>query len=62
MKLQEYLKEYGVTKTHIARRLDVSAVAVDNWAKGRNMPSPPKILEIEKLTDGKVMLADWVAK
>ena len=62
MKLKDYLKEYGVTKAHIARKVGVSEVSVANWASGINLPSPMAIKNMEKATEGKVCFVDWVGE
>ena len=62
MRLQDYLKENGISQRFVASKLGVSDVSVSNWCRGISRPTPDSIDALEKLTDGKVMLADWVAK
>lgn len=45
--LDQILTERGISQSELARRLDVTASAVNQWARGRATPSRDNIVRIE---------------
>ncbi|MGY2052378.1 hypothetical protein [Methylobacterium sp. JK268] len=61
MKLLAYMREQKLDDTAIAAHVGgVTRHAVKKWMYGERMPRPEQIASIERLTDGKVTLADWI--
>ncbi|WP_088648248.1 helix-turn-helix domain-containing protein [Marinibacterium profundimaris] len=58
--LAEYLKSSGMTQKAFADAVNVSQPTVNRWLSG-SKPSWSKAAEIERLTEGKVAVASWVA-
>ena len=61
MTLKEWAEENGWDSAQIALRLDIHQSSVSRYLTGARLPSPRMIYEIQQLTKGKVMLADWVS-
>lgn len=58
-RLDAYLRKTGTTSEEFARILRISKPTVSSWRQGKKRPRYPMLKTIEKLTKGKVGLADW---
>lgn len=58
MTFLEYTNSCRLTQQEIATKLGVSRATVINWRKGKR-PKFDTMVKIEKLSGGKVALADW---
>jgi len=52
MTLYEYIKKEGAMS--LAMKLNCTPHAIRSWARGERLPSVERILEIERLSKGKV--------
>lgn len=59
MRLNQYLVQNQVSASKFAKELGVSSVAVWKWLNGVGLPAGKHMVEIHKVTDGKVTSADW---
>lgn len=62
MTLAEYLHQTTESVAAFARRINRHKQTVWRWAQGINRPRANDISLIEKATNGRVKLADWVGK
>ena len=46
--LRQRLREAGLTRDHLAARLEVSPTSVDNWLDGKNRPSPENVAALAR--------------
>ena len=60
MKLDEYLDEAGIRRSHFADSIGVSAATITMLIQGKRVPSYEMLLKISKATDGKVGLGDFL--
>ncbi len=60
MRLNEYLRSMCITQRGFAKKVDTTAVHLGNLLKGKSYPSLQLAVRIEKASDGKVTLYDWV--
>lgn len=61
MKLAQFMAEHGYTDAAMAEEIgDCSAFAVRKWKYGERTPRPRFIDRIQKVSDGKVGLKDWL--
>jgi transcriptional regulator with XRE-family HTH domain len=59
MRLKDWLTYNTVTQGAFAARVGVRRETVIRWCADENIPDMPKILEIERVTKGKVTADDW---
>ena len=59
MKLAEWLMENDLTQADLARHLSVTQPAVHHWLNGVQPPNGHNMMEIYRLTRGRVGLKDW---
>lgn len=59
MKLNIYLKLYNIKPAEFASTIGATRQAVTNWVKGRNKPTTPHLVLIQKFTEGKVLAEDF---
>lgn len=65
MTLSEYLKAERLSQSAFAERLgNVDRSLVSRWCAGEGgtRPTFERMLEIERVTDGKVPVASWAAR
>jgi len=61
MKLADYLYENSMTPGLLRRKLGVTnRSTVWRWLAGERIPQPEMMLKIERLTDGRVTLSDFL--
>jgi plasmid maintenance system antidote protein VapI len=60
MKLDEYLKSMCITKSGFARKVGTTPVHLGNLIKRKCCPGIDLAYKIEKASEGKVTLYDWV--
>ena len=60
--LARWLKRTKTSQRCLARRLHVTPGAVNQWIRGRTVPSLENAAEIEMVTGGKVLAAAWVRR
>jgi DNA-binding transcriptional regulator YdaS (Cro superfamily) len=61
MRLGEWLDSQGDgAKTRLSRDLGVRWATVHDWARGESQPRLDMALEIERVTDGAVRVADLI--
>lgn len=56
-KIKEAIEICG-GKNNLAQKINMSYVAVCDWATGKKTPSPESCFRIEKVTNGKVKAKD----
>jgi len=59
MKLKQYLDENGIRPSFFAAKLEATKSQMSLWCSGKIIPRREKLRKIEKLTGGKVKIADW---
>jgi transcriptional regulator with XRE-family HTH domain len=59
MKLEQYIKEQGLSNRELAIRLGVSDAAISLWLSGDRSPKRENISKIIKATCGQVTYEDW---
>ena len=59
MKLTQYLVQNEISQKKLAELLQVSQPTVHKWLNDKAIPSGRRIVEIERLTDGKVSAKDF---
>ena len=59
MKLSDYLKERGISKTAFAQTIGVSHVTVSLWALGKRVPSGASMVRLLEVTEGAVQPNDF---
>jgi transcriptional regulator with XRE-family HTH domain len=47
--LKKYIMEAGLTQREIARRLGISAIAVNNWVREGTMPRPEYLVKLASM-------------
>lgn len=60
MKLKDFLTENGIKQNFFSDKIGISGTALASILQGKSTPSIPTAWAIEKATDGKVTLYDWV--
>ena len=60
MNFKDWLKKSGLRPVDVAKVIGVDRSSVHHYMSGRRVPEPHTMLAIEKLTKGKVKLADWL--
>lgn len=60
MKLEEYLSSNNLTQLKFSASAGISNVHLGRLIKGRHLPSIPMIKKIEKATNGKVTINDFL--
>jgi transcriptional regulator with XRE-family HTH domain len=61
MILQRYFDTYAtLNDAKLASLLGVSRIAVIRWRRGNRRPSLEVMFEIQRLTEGKVRVSDWL--
>lgn len=60
MKIQEYLTESGIKRSFISKKINVSYQVFCRIVRGAITPSLKTALDIEKATNGKVTVYDWI--
>lgn len=58
--LNKYLIDMCISKAPFARKLGMSPQRLQNYLCGRSRPSIDIAVLIEKMTDGKVKVMDWI--
>jgi DNA-binding XRE family transcriptional regulator len=58
-KLGEYIRAQGITRSEFARRMGVSAQAVNRYCDGDRIPRLPQLRKIYELTGGDVTPNDF---
>ena len=59
MKLIQYLVQNEISQKKLAELLQVSQPTIHKWLNDKAIPSGRRIVEIERLTDGKVRAKDF---
>lgn len=59
MKLAEYLVFKGIRQAELARIMNVTQPTVHNWIYKKAPPSAMHMMEIYKMSKGRVGLKDW---
>ncbi len=59
MKLTQYLVQNEISQKKLAELLQVSQPTVHKWLNDKAIPSGKKLVQIERLTDGKVGARDF---
>lgn len=59
MKLAEWLVQKGLSQAEFSRLMKVSQPAVHMWVNGFQPPSGKRMMQIYRMTNGKVALKDW---
>lgn len=59
MKLQDFLKENSLTHAAFAEMVGVRQATINRYVRGERFPSPDMIKTIQKVTAGRVAVADW---
>ena len=59
MKLAEWLVERGMSQADLARDLQVTQPAVHHWLNGVQPPNGHRMMQIYRMSKGKVGLRDW---
>lgn len=59
-KLGIYLQEMCINNVAFAKKIGVTHPTLMRYIRGKTVPSVPIAMEIQKATDGKVKLKDWV--
>tara|TARA_A100001037_G_C15044609_1_gene587147 strand:+ start:50 stop:244 length:195 start_codon:yes stop_codon:yes gene_type:complete len=59
MKLIQYLVQNEISQKKLAELLQVSQPTIHKWLNDKAIPSGRRIVEIERLTDGKVSAKDF---
>ena len=49
--LQDFLDSHSITQSELARMLDVPKQTINNWVKGRAMPSYDRAIRIMEMMD-----------
>lgn len=62
MKLADYLQKHHVSATDFATLLGVHVSQVSRWASGKRTPNLAQLMDIKRLTKGKVKSEDFVTK
>jgi transcriptional regulator with XRE-family HTH domain len=60
MNLQQYLAEEGLSQAALARELGVTRSAVNQWLKGRAVPSAATALLLIRRSGGRLTLEELV--
>ena len=60
MKLLDYLNSHGLKRVFFADKIGVTQQALNNWINKGSRPNLETLLLIEKVTEGKVTLKDWL--
>jgi DNA-binding transcriptional regulator YdaS (Cro superfamily) len=58
MTIKQYLRKYRLTRDEFATACGVGEKAVGHWVTGKRKPKPETVVTIERITGGKVTLAD----
>jgi transcriptional regulator with XRE-family HTH domain len=61
MKLATYLEKHGLTEPEFAKAVGQSEFAVRKWLNGSRFPRRDNLLEIERVTGGKVTPNDFLS-
>jgi hypothetical protein len=62
MKLIDWMRREKLDDEQVARMVgDCTGHAVKKWKYGERVPDATRILQIEKVTNGRVRLRDWSA-
>ena len=59
MKLAEYMVSKGLRQSDLAKTLGVSQVTIHNWIYHKRPPSGQHMMDIWKMSGGKINLKDW---
>ena len=59
MKLAEYLVFKGIRQAELARLMNVTQPTVHNWIYKKAPPSAMHMMQIYKMSKGRVGLKDW---
>lgn len=59
MKLAEYMMSKSMSQAELARLLNVSQPAVHHWLNRVQPPNGHRMMEIYRLSGGRVGLKDW---
>lgn len=59
MILSHWIKETGRTVDGFAEEMGVARQTVHRWIGGSRFPKRAVIIRIEKISDGRVAVADW---
>lgn len=59
MKLAEYLVSKGIRQAELARIMNVSQPTIHNWIYKKSPPSGQHMMEIYKMSKGRIGLKDW---
>jgi hypothetical protein len=57
--LQQYLEAEGITQADFARLIDDSLQNVNRYVKHGRIPSPDKVILINRVTEGRVSFEGW---
>lgn len=60
MRLAEYLVSKGLKQAEFARMMGCTAPCVHNWIYRKSLPSSRQMIEVYKITGGRVALKDWM--
>jgi DNA-binding XRE family transcriptional regulator len=58
--LKAWREEQGISQAEASRRVGVSAASWCDWEGHKKTPDLKGVADIEKLTDGAVVLAHWL--
>ena len=59
MKLAEYMVSKGLRQSDLAKTLGVSQVTIHNWIYHKRPPSGQHMMDIFKMSGGRINLRDW---
>lgn len=62
MEMRAFLKERGMTQGAAAAALGISRTHMTQILNGRKVPSLALACRIERMTDGAVPMASWIAE
>jgi DNA-binding transcriptional regulator YdaS (Cro superfamily) len=61
MKFKSWIRKSGKRPIDVANALGVYPSTVHRYMVGERTPHPEIMMKIQRLTDGKVTLEDWIA-
>lgn len=61
MKLKEYFKENCIDLSQFAKKIGVTTVTLHNYLNGKYLPKLGIAYKIEKATQKKVTIYDWLS-
>jgi len=60
MKFKIWADKSGKSEKELAKIIKVSISSIRKYRAGERIPRPKKLIAIQKLTDHKVTLGDWI--